>query len=813
VIRKRLLVLAVVMCGALSVSVASAAACTDSWTGTAGDGLWNTATNWSTGVIPQSSDDVCLPALGKSYTVTLSPSGGGGGYTVKSLTVGTASGSTTETLDIVGQSFVAGGETQNGESLGVSGGATINATGSLVLDATAGGTRAGSTDTLGGPAIFGGATTDNYGQIIGESSDTPTWGEQLGASVDNEPGGSITIASGSLDQETGNTVTNQGTVTTDAGAGYDVTSAGTNDVFTNDGTLADNGAFAVEGGSGTFTQEAPVTGNAVTIETGATLADEAGAGTFTIEYGTNVLSGTIPAGQTVNVRGASYIYQGETQNGTGLSLGGGTVTNDGTLTFDTTSDGTRMGSTDTLGGGVTVFDGTLANDGTVAFEVDDPTWPNTLNAEVTNAHAGTIAVAGGLNENENVAVSNDGTFTLTPSALYKLSEGGTFTNEADGTLAAQTASATSFGSFALQSPCCSGPGIVTARGTLTPQLVGGFTPLPGTEFELFSLQGGTFSGTFSTVGNGFTADYAHASASPAFVGVIYDAPTPPVAVSSTSEKFTAVVNPAGLATTAYFEYGLDPSEVESADEAHVASTVYDERTPAQQVGSDHANHTVTATVSGLQSDARYDYRLVTVNSKGTKDGPNVAFTTRQGPPPPPPVEGKSVDLAPVKGKVFIKLPRGRRFVRLTEGIQVPVGAVIDATNGKVSLESATTTKKHGKNQTADFYDGEFQVAQRRGAARTTLVLMGGAKCPKPGQAFVAGHRRPKRHLWGSGHGNFTTQGSYASASVLGTVWLTEDYCDGTLIHVSTDVVRVDDLVTHRTLLLRAGHSFFAAAKG
>ena len=43
--------------------------CTDSWK-TAASGAWNTATNWSTGAVPTSTDNVCITVAG-TYTVTL----------------------------------------------------------------------------------------------------------------------------------------------------------------------------------------------------------------------------------------------------------------------------------------------------------------------------------------------------------------------------------------------------------------------------------------------------------------------------------------------------------------------------------------------------------------------------------------------------------------------------------------------------------------------------------------------------------------------------------------------------------------------
>jgi hypothetical protein len=66
-----------------------------------------------------------------------------------------------------------------------------------------------------------------------------------------------------------------------------------------------------------------------------------------------------------------------------------------------------------------------------------------------------------------------------------------------------------------------------------------------------------------------------------------------------------------------------------------------------------------------------------------------------------------------------------------------------------------------------------------------------------------------RLLHASGSGRFQTSGRYAAATVRGTIWLTEDFCDGTLIQVARGVVSVQDLVTHATVTVTAGHSFFA----
>jgi hypothetical protein len=122
-----------------------------------------------------------------------------------------------------------------------------------------------------------------------------------------------------------------------------------------------------------------------------------------------------------------------------------------------------------------------------------------------------------------------------------------------------------------------------------------------------------------------------------------------------------MVNPESLATTAFFQYGLDPSFRGPG----ASTTLYDQSTPPQQVGADSAAHTVSAALTGLVPGALYHARLVATNAAGTTLGPDQTFTTAQAAAPPPPVLGKSENAQPVSGTVFIRLPSGE-FVRLTE---------------------------------------------------------------------------------------------------------------------------------------------------
>jgi 6-phosphogluconolactonase (cycloisomerase 2 family) len=183
--------------------------------------------------------------------------------------------------------------------------------------------------------------------------------------------------------------------------------------------------------------------------------------------------------------------------------------------------------------------------------------------------------------------------------------------------------------------------------------------------------------------------------------------------------------------------------------------------------------------------------------------------------PPPPVQGKSVDVGLVSGTVLVKQPRQTKFQRLTATEQIPVGSTVDTTHGRVRLASAVNA--HGATQTTDFYAGGFRVTQAHGRALTTLRLTGGhsSACPHAAsadlgpQATIA-RRHPRRRLWGNGKGSYSTRGASASATVQGTIWLTEDDCEGTLVRVRRGVVLVRDLVRHRTIKVSAPHSYFAA---
>ncbi|MGH3131000.1 MAG: DUF11 domain-containing protein, partial [Gaiellaceae bacterium] len=170
---------------------------------------------------------------------------------------------------------------------------------------------------------------------------------------------------------------------------------------------------------------------------------------------------------------------------------------------------------------------------------------------------------------------------------------------------------------------------------------------------------------------------------------------------------------------------------------------------------------------------------------------------------PPPVVGASVNVEEASGTVLIKLPGTDRFVDLSTVRQIPVGSIVDATEGIVRLTAAVDAS--GTTRAAVFYAGAFQILQPAAARVVTEARLVGADfsaCPRPAKAkgkkkkgakrrpagSEAEKPKPVRRLWGSGTGSFRTRGRHSAATVRGTTWLVEDRCEGTLTRVTSGSV-------------------------
>jgi hypothetical protein len=199
---------------------------------------------------------------------------------------------------------------------------------------------------------------------------------------------------------------------------------------------------------------------------------------------------------------------------------------------------------------------------------------------------------------------------------------------------------------------------------------------------------------------------------------------------------------------------------------------------------------------------------------------------------PAPLLGKTVNAQVVRGTVRVALrtgaggiagtdaaQKGLQFVPLTEARQIPVGSFLDTKRGTVRLESATGTG--AKTQSGRFSAGIFQMLQSRkkGARGLTELRLKGAgfnRCRARGgrRASAAQLRRSTiRRLKANAKGRYRSRGSHASATVRGTIWITADRCDGTLITVKRGKVAVRDFRRRKTVTVRAGKRYLARAAG
>ncbi|HEX4672648.1 MAG TPA: hypothetical protein VH279_10285 [Solirubrobacteraceae bacterium] len=182
---------------------------------------------------------------------------------------------------------------------------------------------------------------------------------------------------------------------------------------------------------------------------------------------------------------------------------------------------------------------------------------------------------------------------------------------------------------------------------------------------------------------------------------------------------------------------------------------------------------------------------------------------------PTPAFAKTVRLAPVTGRVLIRIPGAADSIELRSAETVPIGTVIDTRAGTVRLTSATAPPT--KLQTGNFFLGRFQVQQEQSLrGLTDLVIQDQLKrsvCSAQGQQATAAKlsARILGLLRGKAKGHFRTRGHFAAATVRGTEWGVRDRCDGTLTVVTRGVVAVRDFTRHKTVIVRTGQTYLAKA--
>ena len=187
----------------------------------------------------------------------------------------------------------------------------------------------------------------------------------------------------------------------------------------------------------------------------------------------------------------------------------------------------------------------------------------------------------------------------------------------------------------------------------------------------------------------------------------------------------------GGASQVRFEYGPTPA--------------YGSTTAWTNIAASDSTVAHSSAVSGLDASTTYHYRAIVQNAAGTATGADQTFTTDDVPAPPatppaggggnsgasdgrnadtsddtgddfaddtsedplfdgptqadglpvpalvPPV-GRSTNATPASGTIRVRVPGADEFVELTEGAGIPVGSVVDATEGSVLITSAKDTR-------------------------------------------------------------------------------------------------------------------------
>ncbi len=423
-------------------------------------GNWNTAANWSTGVVPTSAQTAYLDATG-TYTVTMS----GINQTVTGVHVG--AGATlsvgSATLILTGPSTIAAtGALSVTGTLRFEPGASLTNNGTLTLAGATVATPAGIGSTLTNNATFNitgnvsfgsfntsgsvGVTINNTGTgTITKSAGAGTTGFDVNWALNNS--GALTVTDGTLRLD-GSGNTNTGPITITSPGIFEV---GTGSFSSTAGSLSGTGTFRSAGGtstiSSTYNVGTAITAGTLTFDTAATTAlltasggTIAGTGSLTLAGTTHTWTGstvvqtalTINPGNTLTMSGGAFVFDtgsNLTNNGTFNVTGGGfnsrasigaTWLNPGVVNL---SNDVQFGSWNTSGavGTTIVNSGNINKTAGAATSTLDSTWA------VSNGATGTIAITSGILRLEGSGSTNAGAITVTSPGGFEVA-GGSFAN-------------------------------------------------------------------------------------------------------------------------------------------------------------------------------------------------------------------------------------------------------------------------------------------------------------------------------------------------------------------------------------------------
>ncbi|HEX8054633.1 MAG TPA: hypothetical protein VF517_16725 [Thermoleophilaceae bacterium] len=171
-------------------------------------------------------------------------------------------------------------------------------------------------------------------------------------------------------------------------------------------------------------------------------------------------------------------------------------------------------------------------------------------------------------------------------------------------------------------------------------------------------------------------------------------------------------------------------------------------------------------------------------------------------------------VAPTAGHISVNPPGPTGFQPLVEGVSVPVGSIVDARNGTAAI---TTELDSGRKQTAEFWGERFKVRQPVEEGGLTEIRVRDAVRACDGKSIsavdkVVSARKKRRRggLWGrDAKGRWRTHGRGSQATTRGTIWFSEERCDGTYTKVVKGSVLVRDHYLKRNVVVNAGGTYLA----
>ena len=207
----------------------------------------------------------------------------------------------------------------------------------------------------------------------------------------------------------------------------------------------------------------------------------------------------------------------------------------------------------------------------------------------------------------------------------------------------------------------------------------------------------------------------------------------------------------------------------------------------------------SATVSGAENDP-----------SPANNSASSSTSVAAAPPALEPEREERLVVENIVGTVLIRGPDGE-YVPLTADQVIPVGTVLDTTNGSVEVVSEG---RKGRLRSAIFSEGLFQIQQAEGGRITEAVLKGGGinSCKVKPIRGKTKKKKPKRSLYANGGSGHRTTGAYGSATVRGTQWRTIDTCKGSRFFAIENSITVNDFVRDRAVIVREGDSYMARSR-